>query len=283
MLTDLFKFTKREKILLIVTSVLSLTIMAVGFFIFRGISALFPSIILISLILMALPIIIVRYTHYRKIRDIEDKFPVFLLDFVESVRAGMTLPQALKNVSKNDYGELSKHVKKMAAQIEWGIPFEKVLLNFSKNSGSKLIGRMISTIIESHKFGGNLTDIFEGISETSVEIERLREERRIYLQSQMTTGYVIFFVFLVVLIGLQRFLLPGLTEMVKTGEISVIGGESMENIAEEYRNVFRNLIIMEGLFAGLVIGKMSEGTVVAGIKHSLLLMVIGIIVFTLAT
>ncbi|HDJ96506.1 MAG TPA: hypothetical protein ENG45_00340 [Candidatus Aenigmarchaeota archaeon] len=232
---------------------------------------------------MFLPIILFKYIRYRKIKEIEDKFPVFLLDFVESVRAGMTLPQALKNVSKNDYGELSKYVKKMAAQIEWGIPFEKVLLSFSKNSGSKLIARMISTIVESHKFGGNLTDIFKGISETSVEIERLREERKIYLQSQMTTGYVIFFVFLVVLIGLQRFLLPGLTEMVKKGEITVIGGESIENIEEKYKAVFRNLILMEGFFAGLVIGKMSEGTVVAGIKHSFILMVIGIIVFTLAT
>lgn len=282
MFGDIFKFTRRERILILITFVLSSTIMTLGFLLFREIPGLFSSIILVSLILMALPIIIIRYTRYRKIREIEDKFPVFLLDFVESVRAGMTLPQALKNVSKNDYGELSKYVKKMAAQIDWGIPFEKVLLNFSKNSGSKLIGRMVSTIIESHKFGGNLTDIFKGMSETSVEIERLREERKIYLQSQMTTGYVIFFVFLVVLIGLQRFLLPGLVSMVEKGEISVMG-ISHENLAEEYKSVFRNLIIMEGLFAGLVIGKMSEGTVVAGIKHSFFLMIIGMIAFTLAT
>ncbi|MEM0333027.1 MAG: hypothetical protein QXX30_00995, partial [Candidatus Aenigmatarchaeota archaeon] len=48
-----------------------------------------------------------------------------------------------------------------------------------------------------------------------------------------------------------------------------------------FKNVFRDIIIIQGLFAGLCVGKMSEGNVVAGIKHSLFMIFVGMIVFTL--
>jgi len=156
--------------------------------------------------------------------------------------------------------------------------FDKALLKFSKNTGSKLIGRITSTIIESHRFGGNLTDILESISSTSIEIERLREERKLYINSQLITGYVIFFVFLVVIIGLQKFLVPSLTGTTVGGEITT----APKDIEVGYGEIFRNLIILQGLFAGLVIGKMSEGAMVGGIKHSLILVIIGIVIHTLS-
>ena len=203
---------------------------------------IFSTIVILSIALVAIPIIIFRYLRYKEIKEIEDKFPVFLIDLVEAVRAGMPLPQALKYVSKNDYGRLSVYVKRMASQMEWGIPFDEVLLRFSRSSGSKFIGRLVSTIIESHRFGGNLTDIFEGISQTSLEIERLREERKVYLQSQMTTGYVIFFVFLAVLIGMQKFLIPGLTKVGEAGEIlGKEGAVTPEKIVLEYKTVLCGL------------------------------------------
>jgi len=46
--------------------------------------------------------------------------------------------------------------------------------------------------------------------------------------------------------------------------------------------MFRNLIIIQGSFAGLIVGKMSEGAVIAGVKHSLFMVFIGTIIFTLA-
>ena len=182
----------------------------------------------------------------------------------------------IKSISDNDYGHLSPYVKKLDAQLDWGVPFDKAFLKFSKSTKSKLIGRIASTIIESHRFGGNLTDIFDAISSVSVEIERLREERKLYIHSQLITGYIIFFVFLVVIIGLQKFLVPTLTE-VSVGEIVT----SPKEIESEYNTIFRNLIIMQGLFAGLVIGKMSEGTFIAGFKHSVVLSVIGYTAFIL--
>lgn len=268
---------RRIVILTIINGVIVSIIMLLGFFLFKDVPGLFSTIIILGIIMFVVPIALLKYYEIWKIKVAEDHFPQFMRDLVETIRSGMTLTQAVKAVTENDYGHLNYYVKKLNAQLDWGIPFDKALLNFSRSTRSKLIGRITSTIIESHRFGGNLTDILESISSTSIEIERLREERKLYINSQLITGYVIFFVFLIVIIGLQKFLVPSLTEITVEGVATV-----PEDIEVQYAEVFRNLIILQGLFAGLVIGKMSEGATVGGIKHSLFLVIIGIAIHTLS-
>jgi len=245
----------------------------------REIPGLFTSVIIVSLIMFALPIALVRYYEMVKIKGLEENFPQFIRDLVESIRSGMTLPKAVESISRNDYGNLSQLVKRLDAQLNWGIPFNQAFLKFSRSTKSKLIGRMTLTIIESHRFGGNLTDVFEAISSTALEIERLREERKLYINSQLMTGYVIFFVFLIVIIGLQKFLIPTLSDI---SEQTLSEEQKEQDLAAEYTSIFRNLIILQGLFAGLVIGKMSEGQVVGGIKHSLFLIIVGVFIFSVS-
>jgi flagellar protein FlaJ len=113
-----------------------------------------------------------------------------------------------------------------------------------------------------------------------VDIDRLKQERILYLQSQITTGYVIFFVFLGVIIGLEKFLVPTLTQSQPLGGI---GGQTanLSDLAGQFRDIFRNLILIQGLFAGLAVGKMAEGALIAGLKHSLLMMFVGGIAFAI--
>ncbi len=240
---------------------------------------------LIGAIVAAMPLVILKYFENKRLKGMENNFPVFLQDFVESIRGGMTLPQAFKAISVNQYGGLTPLVKKMSAQLDWGIPIETVLLNFSKETKSKLISRIVSTVMESHKFGGNLINTFEALSGTAIEIERLRAERRLFLNSQIVTGYIIFFVFLAVIIGLEKYLVPSLGQVSAQSltQISAGGtGTSQTNLSKEYSEIFRNLILMQGLFAGITVGKMSEGAMVSGIKHSVFMMVTGMLVFLIA-
>lgn len=276
------KFDFKKNFLVIVPPLLVGSIILVfSFFYLQGLPILFSSITVISIMIMVLPFIFTYYEKYRKIKEIEEMFPVFLRDFVESVRGGMTIPQAFKSVSGNDYKSLTYFVKKMYAQLDWGIPVEKVLTKFAKESQSKLVSRIISSVIESHRFGGNLSDTFEALSNTSIEVDRLRAERRLYLHSQMLTGYIIFFVFLAVLIGLDRFLVPSLANVSPAG-LTLEGQATISQSALilEFKTIFRNLILVQGLFAGLAVGKMAEGAMISGLKHSFFMMAAGVIIFT---
>lgn len=271
---------KKLLIIIALNSVIAVSILLINLIYLRELAVIFSLINFVGMFIFAGPIVIIKYRDYSKLKEMEEMFPVFLRDFVESVRGGMTIPQAFKSVSGNEYKGLNKYVKKISAQLDWGIPVDKVLLKFSDEAKSKIIARIVSSVVESHRFGGSLTDTLEALSNTAIEVERLRTERKLYMHSQMITGYIIFFVFLGVMVGLEKFLVPGLAEA-GSGMLGVGGAGAMPGIAEEYKTVFRDLILIQGLFAGLSVGKMSEGAIISGIKHSLFMMFVGFLVFTL--
>ena len=272
---------------MIIDGIIVALILLLDFIFLKGVSNLFSSVIIIVIVIFFVPIASLRYYETWKVKKLEEFFPQFMRDLVESVRSGMTLIQAIESVSGNDYGLLNLHIKKLNAQLNWGIPFENALLKFSKSTKSKLIGRTATTIIETHRFGGNLIDIFDSISTTSIQVEKLRAERALYMNSQLITGYIIFFVFLVVIIGLEKFLVPSISQPMTTGGLTsqpMTNGEitteaSSQNLTEEYKGVFRNLIMVQGLFAGLVIGKMAEGAIAGGFKHSLIFFLVGLLAY----
>jgi len=271
-----------KKILLIfaLNFCLGLLLFVINFIYFKEFASIFSALNIISCLLMASPPAFYFYIQHKRKKEIEALFPLFLMDFVEAIRGGLTVPHALKLISSNDYKALSPYVKKMAAQMDWGIPVDVVLQNFVKETKSRIIGRIVSSVIESHRFGGNLADTFEALSNTALDIERLRTERKLYLQSQMITGYIIFFVFLGVMIGLERFLVPTLAQAsmpaMGLGQAQI----SQTGLAEEYKTLFRNLILIQGFFAGIIVGKMVEGALIGGIKHSIIMMIVGGLIFS---
>ena len=210
-----------------------------------------------------------RYNEFVTIRKIENIFPRFLSDVTKNINAGMTLPQAMRTVSSYDYGILSPYVKDMSAKISWGVSLEKALIDFSRKIGSKNLKRTIWTIIEAHRSGGTIHTVLEAVAESLREMEKIKKERSTSVYSQMITGYLVYLVFIGVMIGLSSFL----TTTFSWG--TSVSTESM------FAGLFRNLAIIQGVFAGLSIGKMSEGTMIAGIKHSLILTTIGASAFIL--
>ncbi|MBR9682179.1 MAG: type II secretion system F family protein [Candidatus Aenigmarchaeota archaeon] len=216
-----------------------------------------------------------EYIRYNKMKDIEERFPDFLRDISENISAGMTLPQAIKALKETDYGNLSPHVKRMVIQMDWGVTFEDVLRDFSEE-GTPLIKRTVSTVIETYSGGGNLSEVLRSIGRSISEVNKLRKERYSGVYSQVISGYLIFFVFLGILVSLQRFLIPSLLS-ISAPEL----GLSASSTLDFYSDIFQWLVLIQGFFSGLVIGKMSEGNIISGLKHCLILMLVGYTVLVL--
>ena len=250
----------KENLLLAIGAAVAIVSVAVGMFFSNY------TVIPIGILIGLLPYFMSIYSKYVENLEIERKFSDFLVDVKNGIKSGMTLPQAIKSTKGNNYGALTKYVKMIIAQVDWGIPFEKILYNFSKGR-TENTKRMISTIIETHKGGGNISEILEYVVKASSEIQRLKDERKSELYSQVITGYVIFYVFLGIILSLHVYLLPSLS--------------SLSQSSFRYDNMFRWLIIIQGFFSGLVVGKMSEGRIVAGLRHSLIFVLTGYVIFSL--
>lgn len=232
---------------------------------------------LIGLFIIIGPVLAIKYLQYAHRQELEEQFPSFLRDVVEGARAGMSLPQAIRNTKNNSYGGLTPYVEAMAAKLEWGIPFETVMRDFAQKSNSSIIRRAVNTIIQSYKAGGNTSEVLEAVGNNLKEIRKLRSEQESQIYGEMITGYVIYFVFLGVLVGLMRFLLPSIAisqPQASVGPIQ-IGGLGEEEMMRTYRSVFQFLIVAQAVFSGLVIGRLSEGELRAGAKHVAILLAVG--------
>lgn len=256
----------------LITIVIGLAITYLNFTFIPTNSQMFAILNLVAgVIALGIPLLY-RYTKYARIKKIESIFPVFLRDITQNINAGMTLPQAIRATTNNDYSVLTPYVNDISAKISWGVSFERVLQDFARGLGSQNLMRTVQTIIEAHRSGGTMNTVLEAVAESLREIEKIKKERSASVYSQMINGYLIYVVFLGVMIGLSTFLIP-------TFRFEESGATA--DLPKLFPELFRSLIVIQGFFAGLAVGKMAEGTLLAGVKHSLVLAVFGYTTFLL--
>jgi flagellar protein FlaJ len=239
-----------------------------------------PLINTLGAMIAIIPPVLVFYGRYKENKEVETQFTIFITDFTEAIDSGMTLPMALRYCSGKDYGVLTPNIKGIASQVDWGVPFKEALRLFSNKIGSLPVRRAITTIIETYKVGGKISDTLKAVGESLLEINKIKAERSVSVQSQILTSYLIFFVFIFILVILQSFLIPALTPKGDiAGVTTMSGGAAPEIFPPE---IFINFIVIQGFFAGLATGKMAEGSVIAGVKHSIVLIAIGYSIFSIA-
>ena len=244
----------------------------------------FWSLLLLSFVLGGLPAYLMYLRENKRQKEVEVEFLEFIRALVESVKSGVPIPQSILNLRDRDFGALTNHVKKLAYQIEWGIPVKDGLNIFARDTDNKVIRRSVAIIIQAEESGGRMDDILGSVSDSVVSIERLKDERRSSTYSQIVQGYIVFFIFIGVMLMLEVKLMPMIQDMIKglTGGVSGAGffeaGEDAVGSELNFKRIFLSLIVIQGVFAGLLIGKFSEGKIKYGVKHSFALVVIALLI-----
>ena len=258
------KFKTNLKTISMITVCIGAPLLLLNFLYFSQFPEIYALLnLLVAVIIIGIPMLY-RYSEFKKIRKIEEIFPKYMNDIAENISAGMTLPQAIRSTNNIDYGVLNPYVREMASKVTWGITFEKIMEDFAKKTGSRAMRRNVQTIIETHRSGGSMDTVLKSVGQSLVELERIKKERSASVYSQMVNGYLIYVVFLGVMIGLSSVLVPAFRL-----------GETLPDLEVVFVEIFRALIVIQGFFAGLSIGKMAEGTLIAGVKHALVLVVVG--------
>jgi len=228
----------------------------------------------LSLFIALLPFVISTITSTGKEKEIESMFLEFSRNLVESVNSGTPISRSIINLKGKDYEALTPHVDKLANQISLGIPLQKALHNFAYDTSSPVIQRAVSQISEAEKAGGDIGRILESVAESVSQVETLKKEQKSKIHNLIVQGYIIFLVFIAIVLILEFKIIP------LTSEIGNYGGGSLSSIgpiqnvgisAEKFSNPFLFLIITQAFFTGLVIGKLAEGKIKSGIKHSFIL------------
>tara|TARA_Y100000034_G_scaffold122656_1_gene168396 strand:+ start:4645 stop:5490 length:846 start_codon:yes stop_codon:yes gene_type:complete len=210
----------------------------------------------------------------------EEMFLEFARNLVESVKTGTPISKSIVNVKNKPYGVLSENIRKLANQISLGIPLNFALDVFSKDVNNKTISRTLTLIGQAERAGGNIGEILESVAGAVNTSDKLKKERKAVISTLVVQGYIIFLVFMVIVLVMQFKILPmvtGIADVETIGSIGVIS-EGEELSQGELTGSFLYLLLIQGFFSGLVIGRLAEGSVKSGIKHSFALMLISFLV-----
>lgn len=231
------------------------------------------------------PFVIATISETRIASEKEEMFLEFTRNLVESVKTGTPISKSIINLKKRSYGILGENIEKLANQISIGIPLGFALQVFAKDVNNKTISRALALIGQAEKAGGDIGEILEAVTEAVSVSDRLKKERKATISTLVVQGYIIFFVFIVIVLVMQFKILP-LVEGISSSGVSGamgfgVGGGTITQ--EEISGAFLYLLLIQGFFSGLTIGKLSEGNIKPGIKHSFILMLSAFLISTGAT
>jgi archaeal flagellar protein FlaJ len=273
---------ERQYLLYFISGGIAIACATVAFF--MGVDPI--NIVILALLLIIIPPGFFNLYETRRIRNLEAEFPAMIRDISLSVKSGMTMKEAMNVAAGGQYGALTKAIKQMDNSISWGVSFDDALLHFAKKYPTALIRRTVFTLIEASRMGGQLGEILEGVATDVAETKALEKRRTSETRPYLTVCYVSYFVFLAVILIMSHVFLPMMKEAAEaTSNAALPRGMGQFAVSDAdlatYNLLFFHALVIQGFFAGIVTGKMGEGKVVAGLKHSVFFIIVAVIAYTL--
>jgi len=120
---------------------------------------------------------IARYLDSRRRERFNAQLPEALATMSNAMRAGFSITQAFGSVVESGEQPMSEEFAVLLQQIKVGMSFEEALESLTSRVGSDDLTLVTTAILISRKTGGNVTEIFDKISETIRG--RMRIERKV--------------------------------------------------------------------------------------------------------
>jgi flagellar protein FlaJ len=221
------------------------------------------------------------YNEEKRLSNIDKNLPYLLREIADAQRIGMSLPRAVSESAKRNYGPLTPELKKLAAKISWGIPFRDAMISFRKALNTSLSNRATVLILEAERSGGDLEQIFEATERHVQDLLDIKNDRIGQMRPYLYIVYASFVIFVGVAILLFNSFFVPFADM---GSQAEEGGAFSSDIPLDiFRILFLHMLVIEGLFAGLVAGKLGSGSAKkSGLLHATIMMLIGWVAFRFA-
>jgi flagellar protein FlaJ len=236
------------------------------------------------------PISFYKTKKQKEIAAIEKRLPEFLRDVAEAGRFGMTLADAIIVASAGRYGKLTPEIKKMAAQIEWGVPATDSLRLFAERVNTPLTHRVVTIVIKSSDAGGSVADVLTMVAHDTKEAQLMQAEREIAMSTYLAVIYIAFFVFLVTIIILNVTFLPKIRiagtnvaqAQAEAGISGEIGGASLDVSAiPNIEIAFFLASMIHAIGDGVMAGVLQNGSIAGGLRHSFIMLMLGFMILIL--
>jgi flagellar protein FlaJ len=211
---------------------------------------------------------IFAWKYSRERRTIERMLPEFIEDVAEQRKIGLSPEQAIERLGEgNRYAGFSKYVSKMAGQLSWGISLKKVVASFTKGVTSWIARAVGTLMLEVVEIGGGTLRGFEDMAAFTRQVSITEADARASLRP-----YV-----LIIYIGGLMLTLTTFVMVSMLSSQSALAAKGFSVVSSSNKGVVDDLLtasVFQCWVLGMVAGKMGEGSLAEGFKHSVILVLL---------
>lgn len=233
--------------------------------------------------------LMVYYSIVSRAEQVDQVLPEFLLMIAANLRAGMTPFNAFRRSATAELGPLEKEIQIAAVKAGSSQSLAEALSSISERIDSEILERTIALFEKSVRSGGQLAELLTAISE---EVRRNQELKADLITS--TRSYTMFLFFIILIVSPCLLAVSAQFLDIYSGIKGQFSGDAIEgyslpffsgNVAinSDYA-IFISYLSLVGtaFFASVLMGVISRGKILYGMKYFPWLAIGSMIVFQVA-
>lgn len=226
-----------------------------------------PIALTVTLVVATLPAALVHMKYAKEKTGMESGINSFLRDLTEVRKTGLSPEKCIESLSKRDYGIFSKELRKISAEISWGIPLKKVIMQFVARTKSWMTQLVMFLLVETIDVGGGTIGMIESLARFNNLTQEVEKEKRMATRPYVMMPYLSAILLVATTTMMMGMTSGTLTEGI-TGQTTDTSGMAL---------IFNTSVIFQSYLIGIVAGKISEESVAAGFKHASILAIIALV------
>ncbi len=237
----------------------------------------FTHILIISIFIIAYPSL--KYMHKLRNRSRIDKdIPLFITHILNNVKNGMNIITALEEVVKESNLSFRDSLKRLLYGIMTG-DVERSFNRFERDINTQLGSNVARILKMLFLKGGDMILILSTLNKYINEIYRLEHERKSRLSSYKHTVYIAYIIYIAIAVVLIQNLIVKVEDIQKYNiDSNSLFKLNSVNI-DELKSLLWHMSIIEAILGGLSIGKICEGSFIAGSRDVIIMLIISTIAF----
>ncbi len=201
------------------------------------------------------------------VRNVEANIPEFLRELSDMIEIGLTLPDAIHRIANAKLGLLSSELAIVSREVSTGEYINSALVRMEERIGLVSVKRAISLLVKASEITSNLRDIFIIAISDFEHYLKLGSERANTAIVYVMIIYLSFGIYLYTAYQLNGPFMSSFSSFNLSFNLS-------QNVTEMF-----DIAVILGLFSGIMAGQFSSNSVLAGFKHSIVLLAAAVAMF----
>lgn len=234
-------------------------------------------------LLVATPLSILYELRRRFADRVQQRFPDVLSSVARANRSGISTAQAIEMEAERSGGPIERELLALSNDIRWFDDPSEAFLALADRARLGRTKRTMRLLAEANRASGDLHRTLHVAAADASFQRQFREARVREVGSYVAVAVISFLVFLGIILSLQQFYLVKVVEAAAQSAATDVGAGmpgSLQDIdAAGFRLAFLHATLIQGACIGLVAGKLSRGTALAGVKYSIGMVLVSVVAF----